>query len=203
MTDSRLNLRLLLKSAPTKNTPDSYGYACEYPPVAYTKMKFRIGIKKNASGGYIKQYTITDIPVNGCSPVIEIDLSNYTSNEPYIVEIISASWDYTCIDATNQGHSQAENYCPYANVWDYYCFEVALLLPQTIRRTFTREDQLFLRRDFHHRLLTFHKLDLGKLYLPLRFFPPKRSKATQGTPTELSWSASTLHSFFSVLRSIF
>lgn len=136
MTDSRLNLRLLLKSAPTKNTPDSYGYACEYPPAAYTKMKFRIGIKKNVSGGYIKQYTITDIPVNGCSPVIEIDLSNYTSSEPYIVEIISASWDYTCIDATSQGHSQAENYCPYANVWDYYCFEVALQVATDYTKNF-------------------------------------------------------------------
>jgi hypothetical protein len=136
MTDSRLNLRLLLKPAPAKNTADSYGYTCEYPPVAYGKMKFRIGIKKNVSGGYIKQYTVSDIPVNGCSPVIEIDLSSYTSSEPYIVEIISASWDYSCEVETERGSSHADQFCPYSNVWDYYCFEVALQVATDYTKNF-------------------------------------------------------------------
>jgi hypothetical protein len=138
MTDSRFNLRLLLKPAPAKNTTDSYGYACDRPPVNYQKMKFKIGIKKNANGGYIKQYTITDIPVNGCSPVIEVDLSNYTSSEPYIVEIISASWDYSCTYETELGSSSShiEQFCPYSNVWDLYCFEVALQVATDYTKNF-------------------------------------------------------------------
>ena len=138
MTDSRLNLRLLLKPAPAKNTPDSYGYTCEWPPMPYSKMKFRIGIKKNVSGGYIKQFTVTDVPVNGCSPVMEIDLSNYTSNEPYIVEIISASWDYSCTAETEKGSSQShiDQYCPYSHVWEYHCFEVALQVATDYTKNF-------------------------------------------------------------------
>ena len=89
-------------------------------------MKFTIGVKKDVGGGYIKQFTVSDIPVNGCSPVMEMDLSNYTANEPYIVEIVSASWDYSCTEATEMGHSQADQFCPYSNVYSNYCFEVSL-----------------------------------------------------------------------------
>jgi hypothetical protein len=136
MTDSRLNLRLVLKPAPEKNIKDSYNYTCEYPPVAYTKMKFTIGIKKDVNGGYIKQFTVSDIPVNGCSPVMETNLSSYTANEPYIVEIISASWDYSCTEATEMGHSQADQFCPYANVYSNYCFEVSLQVATDFTKNF-------------------------------------------------------------------
>ena len=42
---------------------------------------------------------------------------------------------------------------------------------QTIQRTFTKEDRLFLKRDFHHRLLAY-KLDLHVVFAS-DIFPSK------------------------------
>ena len=125
LTDSRLKLRVLVLPQPSKGTTDSYGRVCEYARGPYTKLKFRLNVRtKNSTRPFFVR-NLSDVPVDGCTEVIEVT-NIPMSNDPFVVEISNVQWDYSCTYAYAVNDSNPENYCPYYNVWNPDCFELAL-----------------------------------------------------------------------------
>ena len=124
LTDSRLKLRVLVLPQPSKGTIDSYGESC-LARGPYTKLKFRINVRtKNSTRPFFVR-NLTDVPVDGCTEVIEVT-NIPMSNDPFVVEISNVQWDYSCTYAHAVKDSNPDNYCPYDNVWNPDCFELAL-----------------------------------------------------------------------------
>ena len=124
MTDSRLNVRVLLKPYPSQGGDDTYGRECQYEG-SYQKLRLSVGVKTKYGGIYLDTHTFDSIDVNGCSDVYEFAIPS--SSQPYNIEVFDVQWDFSCTFAhMNPGFYNEEDLCPFHSVWPSDCFEISL-----------------------------------------------------------------------------
>ncbi|WP_412469856.1 MULTISPECIES: hypothetical protein [unclassified Halobacteriovorax] len=128
-TDSRFNIRVRPRTAPTQGTTDAYGEKCHYNPQQYKKLRIKLCIRaqgESCESNMIRSVTFGDIANEEVSKVKEF--SSYslpTTTGPIIVDVLDVQWDWSCQFYLNQGYSQSSaevnGYCPMARVWDNDC----------------------------------------------------------------------------------
>lgn len=124
-SNSRFNIRVRPRSAPTRGSSDSEGVTCNYVANPYKKLRVKLCLRKaGATCDYTKTVTFGDIAVDEVSKVKEFTNLPVTS-EPLIIDILSVQWDYACQNYLDQGYSsddpQLDGYCPMGNIWKTSC----------------------------------------------------------------------------------
>lgn len=123
-TDARFNVRLLAHESPSQNSKTFNGLTCTMMSVAYTKLRAKIGLRKQGATAPIKTYWM-EAPVNGCSGVAEFNVAGMSSS-PYILEVLDVEWDYSCIHEQKMSVTTPNNACPWDSVWQHDCYDIAL-----------------------------------------------------------------------------
>ncbi len=118
-SDSRLNVRLLAKASPGKDSSTNYGENCPYASMPYKKLQVTVGVKAIGAKGYASIETL-ESAVGDCSSVAE--LSPPINADKFQIDVFNVKWDYDC-EGSNSYYQHA---CPYHPVWDKDCFEIAL-----------------------------------------------------------------------------
>lgn len=121
-TSSRFNLRLVAMPSPGKGQ-FAEGVTCKFLALPYTKLQAKIRLRSSESKTFFKEFLVEEIPVNGCSKVYEF--TPPASKSPWVVEIYDVKWDYSCIQYQAGGFSDVPQ-CPWDNVWENDCYEMAL-----------------------------------------------------------------------------
>ena len=123
VTDTRLKLRVKARSSPGKVAADSYGNACTQYALPYKKLQVTVGVRRGSTSTYLDSYIFDDIAVGTKLEVQSFTVPPNSLTEPFVVEIHSVKWDYTCevwYDGSNP------NFCPWDYVWPLDCFELEL-----------------------------------------------------------------------------
>ena len=93
-TDSRFNIRLIMKGGPSRSSKDNYNVTCSNAPLPYTKLKVKVGLRIQGATSYYSQREFDVTNVDSCTGVHEFNVPSTAS--PLIVDIMSVAWDYTC-----------------------------------------------------------------------------------------------------------
>lgn len=124
-TDSRLNVRVLVKPAPSQGTYVN-GVNCSYIPAAYNKLQVRVGIKKPGASYFTKEYVFNNISIDSCSEVFEFNPGG-SNGDPWIIQVLDVKWDWSCMQYELGQISPLPSFaCPWAMVHTNYCYEIAL-----------------------------------------------------------------------------
>ncbi|MFG1484384.1 hypothetical protein ABMA79_01540 [Halobacteriovorax sp. HFRX-2_2] len=126
-TDSRFNIRVRPRTAPSQGTYDDNGVKCHYNPQQYKKLQIKLCIRAEGQAcNLTRTVTFGDIANGEVSKVKEFSGSTLPSTYgPMIVDILDVQWDWSCQYYLNQGYSQSDavtnGYCPMAAVWPNDC----------------------------------------------------------------------------------
>ncbi|MFG1592100.1 hypothetical protein [Halobacteriovorax sp. CON-3] len=126
-TDSRFNIRVRPRTAPSQGTYDDNGVKCHYNPQQYKKLQIKLCIRAEGQAcNLTRTVTFGDIANGEVSKVKEFSGSTLPSTYgPMIVDILDVQWDWSCQYYLNQGYSQSDavtnGYCPMATVWPNDC----------------------------------------------------------------------------------
>jgi hypothetical protein len=93
-TDTRFNIRVLIKSGPSRSTKDNYNVTCNNAPLPYAKLKVKVGLRVQGATSYYSQREFDVTDVDSCTGVHEFNVPS--TSFPLIVDIMSVAWDYTC-----------------------------------------------------------------------------------------------------------
>ncbi|EQC46650.1 hypothetical protein [Bacteriovorax sp. Seq25_V] len=122
-TDSRFNVRVRARSAPSKNeTKDAHGNWCDTYPSAYTKLSVDVCVRKQ-TGSCIYTQRFSEIGINTVSKVKEFTVQS--SGQPLVIDVLGVQWDYSCTYHKEGGGSETDyygqTYCPMDAVWFSRC----------------------------------------------------------------------------------
>ncbi|MFN8371126.1 MAG: hypothetical protein U0T83_10960 [Bacteriovoracaceae bacterium] len=128
MTDTKLNIRVLVRAAPYANTT-----TCKNS-FSYSAVEMAVGIRTKYDSAPLEKITFKNIKVNECSQVrsFKITPTLKLSNEPVILEVSNVKWDYAC----KIGWNSAD--CPFNYVWKSSCFEAILQVSTDYTKDFQK-----------------------------------------------------------------
>jgi hypothetical protein len=93
-TDTRFNIRVLVKGGPSRSTKDNYNVTCNNAPLPYAKLKVKVGLRVQGATSYYSQREFDVTNIDSCTSVHEFNVPS--TSAPLIVDIMSVAWDYTC-----------------------------------------------------------------------------------------------------------
>lgn len=120
-TDSRFNLRVLARSAPSQGGFAVDGTTCNYQALPYQKLQIDVCVRSTSGTCNVSNtHTFSDVPINQASRIKKFLVPQGTP-DPLVVEIKDVQWDYTCTYYGNPTSGSGAAYCPFAPVWPNDC----------------------------------------------------------------------------------
>lgn len=121
-TDSRFNLRVLARSAPSQGSMSVDGTSCNFQALPYQKLQIDVCVRATSGTCNVSNtHTFSDVPINQASRVKRFLVPQGTP-DPLVVEIKDVQWDYTCTYYGTPGSgTSGSEYCPFAPVWPNDC----------------------------------------------------------------------------------
>lgn len=115
-TDSRFNLRVIPRSAPSQNSKFAAdGSLCKQQPLNYDRLQIDVCVRSvGSSCDNFNTTTFRNIAVDGASKVKEYPVP--VTSDPLVVEIKDVQWDWACDYYGNPTSGSGAQYCPFSAV---------------------------------------------------------------------------------------